>query len=173
MTDPIDLTLFHREDAPPSANWRIKDKLNGWTSPGRCLFLEWSGWYNYDAAQRLLGHYRLFRHFKAAYIKSQHQLPAASAYILQYRADHGLKYFLNRIMAFLITIIEKQHHREAEIAAINHQLVNDSTSVLYDFLIDAEEDFTTAFLQARRRINDPSFLISPATPIDPEAHKKD
>jgi hypothetical protein len=53
---------------------------------------------------------------------------------------------------------------EAEIAAINRQLVNDSTSVLYDFLTDADKDFTAAFLQAMRRIIDPSFFGRPAAP---------
>jgi hypothetical protein len=156
--DPIDLTLFHYEDAPPNANWRMKDRLNGWTSPRRCRFLEWSGWYSYDVAQRLLGHYRLFHHFKADYIKTSHQLSAASAYILDYRSGHGFKYFLARIMAFLVSILERTRYPVAEIAAVNRQLVNDSTSILYDFLIDANNDFTAAFLQAMDRIKSPTFL---------------
>jgi hypothetical protein len=165
MIDPkIDLTLFHPEDAPPNANWRGADRFNGWTSPGRCRFLEWTGWYNYDVALRLLGHYRLFQHFKVDYLKSRHDLPAASAYILQYRTGHGFKYFLSRVMALLTSIIERRYDRPAEIAAINRQLVNDSTSVLYDFLTDADKDFTAAFLQAMSRIKDPSFLGRPAPP---------
>jgi hypothetical protein len=165
MIDQIDLTLFHREDAPPNANWRRADRLNSWTSLRGCRFLEWIGWYNLDVAQRLLGHYRLFRHFNADYSKSRRDLAASQAYILQYRASHGLKHFLSRVMAFLTTIIERQRYPvEAEIAAINRQLVNDSTSVLYDFLIDADQDFTAAFLQAMRRIKDPSFFNKSVPP---------
>ena len=164
MIDQIDLTLFHREDAPPNTNWRAADRLNGWTSPRGCRFLEWIGWYNLHVAQRLLGHYRLFQLFNAEYSKSRRDLAAAQAYILQYRTSHGLKHFFARTMAFLTTVIERQRYPvEAEIAAINRQLVNDSTSVLYDFLTDADKDFTAAFLQAMRQIKDPSFFNKPAT----------
>jgi hypothetical protein len=158
MIDQIDLALFHHEDAPPNSNWRTKDRLNGWTSLGRCRFLEWIGWYNYDIAQRLLGHYRLFHHFKAYYNQTSHDLPAAKAYILEYRVGHGFKYFLTRVMAFLTAIIERKSYPVAGIAAINRQLVNNSTSILYDFLTDADKDFTAAFLQAMNRIKDPSFF---------------
>ena len=164
MIDRIDLTLLHPEDAPANANWRMKDKLNGWTSLGRCRFLEWSGWYNYDVAQRLLGHYRLFHHFKADYIKSPHQLAAPNAYILHYRSGHGFKYLLSRIMSLLYSIFTKQRYPVAEIAAINRQLVNESSGILYDFLTDANEDFAAAFLQAIHRISDPAFLERPAAP---------
>jgi len=165
MIDQIDLTLFHREDAPPNANWRRADRLNSWTRLGSCRFLEWIGWYNLDVAQRLLGHYRLFQHFNAEYSTSRRDLPAAQAYILQYRASHRLKHFLSRDMAFLTTIIERKLYPvQAEIAAINRQLVNDSTSVLYDFLTDADQDFTAAFLQAMRRMKDPSFFNKSVAP---------
>src|ERR1700744_2768354 len=129
MTD-VDLTLFHREDAPANINGRPKARLNSCTSRRSCRMLEWIGWYNYDVAQRLLGHYRLFHHFKAAYVKSPHELPPASPYILQYRTGHGVKYFLTRIMSVLVAIIERGRHPGAEIAAINRQLINNSTSVL-------------------------------------------
>jgi len=164
MIDQVDLTLLHSEDAPANANWRMKDMLNGWTSQGRCRFLEWTGWYNYDVAQRLLGHYRLFHHFKADYIKSPHQLAAANAYILHYRAGHGFKYLLSRIMSLLYSFFQGGRYPVAEIAAINRQLVNESSGILYDFLTDSDKDFTAAFLQAMRRINDPSFLGRPPVP---------
>ena len=156
MIDQVDLTLLHSEDAPPNANWRMKDKLNGWTSLGPCRFLEWSGWYNYDVAQRLLGHYRLFHHFKADYTKSPHQLAAPNAYILYYRSGHGFKYFLSRVMSLLYSIFEKGRYPVAEIAAINRQLVNESSGILYDFLTDANKDFTAAFLQA---LSTPELLV--------------
>ena len=161
--DPVDLTLFHYEDAPPNASWRMKDRLNGWTSPRRCRFLEWSGWYSYDIAQRLLGHYRLFQHFKTDYVKNSHHLPAAKAYILDYRTGHGFKYFVAQVVSLLASIIEKHHYTTSETVAINRQLVNDSSSILYDFLIDADHDFTAAFLQAMDRIKSPTFL-SPSAP---------
>jgi len=164
MIDQVDLTLFHHDDVPPNTNWRGADRLNSWSRPGSCQFLEWMGWYNFDVAHRLLGHYRLFQHFKADYAKSRHDLPATQAYILHYR-DRRVKHFLSRAMVFLVTIIErKRYPKEAEMIAINRQLVNDSTSVLYDFLTDADIDFTAAFLQAMRRIKDPSFFGRPATP---------
>jgi hypothetical protein len=165
MIDPkIDLTLFHYDDVPPNTSWRGADRLNSWSSPRSCRFLEWMGWYNYGVATRLLGHYRLFQHFKADYAKSRHDLPAAQAYILHYR-DRRVKHFLSRAMVFLVTIIErKRYPKEAEMIAINQQLVNDSTSVLYDFLTDADKDFTAAFLQATLRIKDPSFFGRPAAP---------
>jgi hypothetical protein len=165
MIDPkIDLTLFHYDDVPPNTSWRGADRLNSWARPGSCRFLEWMGWYNYDVAQRLLGHYRLFQHFKTDYAKSRHDLPAAQAYILQYRARR-VKHFLSRVMVFLIIIIERQRYpKETEMIAINRQLVNDSTSVLYDFLTDADQDFTAAFLQAMRQIKDPSFFGRSAAP---------
>jgi len=165
---PVDLTLFHDEDAPPKANWRMKDRLNGWTGLRCCRLLEWTGWYNYDIAQRLLGHYRLFHHFKADYIKSPHQLPAASAYILDYRSRHGIKYLLARIVAFVVSILDRTPYPVSEIAAVNRQLVNESTSILYDFLIDADHDFTAAFLQAMARIKSPSFLsVMTPYPVTP------
>lgn len=166
MIDQIDLTLFHYDDVPPNTSWRGADRLNSWARPGSCRFLEWMGWYNYDVAHRLLGHYRLFQHFKTDYAKSRHDLPAAQAYILQYRARR-VKHFLSSAMVFLIVIIErKRYPKEAEMIAINRRLVNDSTSVLYDFLTDADKDFTAAFLQAMHRIKDPSFFNKPvAAPI--------
>jgi hypothetical protein len=167
MIDQIDLTLLHSVDAPANANWRMKDKLNGWTRQGRCRFLEWTGWYNYDVAQRLLGHYRLFHHFKADYIKSPHQLAAANAYILHYRAGHGFKYLLSRIMSLLYSFFQGGRYPVAEIAAINRQLVNESSGILYDFLTDSDKNFAAAFLQAMRRINDPSFLGGAPPPPPP------
>ena len=61
----MNLNLFHfGPNADDPRNWKMKDKLNGWIGRRQCLFLEWSGWYSFDLAERLLGHYRLFKLFK-------------------------------------------------------------------------------------------------------------
>ncbi len=48
----------------PERNYKWKDKLNSLTGHLDCRFLEWTGWYNQDILQRLLGHYRLYQVLK-------------------------------------------------------------------------------------------------------------
>lgn len=60
----MDLSVLHPVKSP-ARDYTWKDKLNSITSPLGCRFLEWTGWYNQDIAQRLLGHYRLYQLFKA------------------------------------------------------------------------------------------------------------
>ena len=56
------LSVLHLVNSPEK-NYKWKDKLNSLTGTA-CHFLEWSGWYNQDIYQRLLGHYRLYEAFK-------------------------------------------------------------------------------------------------------------
>lgn len=60
-----------------------KDKLNGTTSNINCRFLEWTGWYNQDLLQRLLGHYRLYQVFKSENREEYHLSPVLD-YITNY-----------------------------------------------------------------------------------------
>ena len=162
----VDVTLFHGENPHPDKDFYWKDRLNGWTRRGRCRFLEWSGWYNYGVAQRLLGHYRLFQHYKAAFPTAPHDLPVFQSYILQYRANHVVKYFLSRVMSMIWSIFtRREYYVVAEIAAVNRQLVNESAGILYDFLTEAETDFAAALRKTIHRISQPDFLNK--TPIPP------
>jgi hypothetical protein len=60
----MDLSVLHAVKSP-DRDYTMKDKLNGVKNPLGCRFLEWSGWYNQNISQRLLGHYRLYQLFKA------------------------------------------------------------------------------------------------------------
>lgn len=59
----MNLSVLHPVKSP-DRDYSMKDKLNRIISPLGCRFLEWSGWYNQDISQRLLGHYRLYQLFK-------------------------------------------------------------------------------------------------------------
>jgi hypothetical protein len=156
----MDLSLFH-QPAPDGSprNFRVKDKLNGWTKLHACRILEWSGWYNYGLPQRLLGHYRLFQHFKKNYDDQHWEFPATKAYILDYRVHHGIKSSLSSLTSFLYSIFTlKDHYPVAQVAAINRTLVNDSSGILQEFLLGTDEDFATALAKALQQINEPAFL---------------
>ncbi len=152
----VDLTLFHPEGTTDHARYRHMDRLNSWTGFRSCRFLEWMGWYNLSVAKRLLGHYRFFQHFKEAFSQGKRDLPAAKAYILQYKAGHGIKFFLIRTRSLLDRIVTPRiYYGTVEIAALNHQLVSETTGILYDFLVEADDDFTSALRRAVQRISPP------------------
>jgi hypothetical protein len=172
----VDVTLFHAEDAPANADFTWKDRFNGWTSHGRCRFLEWTGWYNFGVAQRLLGHYRLFQLYKAAFSKAAHDLPVFQSYIFQYRANHAVKYFLSRATSYMWSITTRnEYYIGVEIAAVNRQLVNESAGILYDFLIEAETDFAAALRKAVHRISQPDFFNKTPIPstVNVQVNKKE
>jgi hypothetical protein len=154
----MDLRLFHfGPDA--DKNWKMKDKLNGWTGRVPCRFLEWTGWYNFDIAERLLGHYRLFQHFKKGNQKAGKRIPLEHAYILQYQASHPLKYFVSRVMAFLWSIFSwKESYPWIEIEGFNRMMVNEGKAILAQFLAATEVDFEPAFNIAMQKFNDPAFF---------------
>ena len=95
----MDLSVLHPVYSP-ERNYKWKDRLNSLTGHLSCRFLEWSGWYNQDILQRLLGHYRLYQVFKAEN-KFENHLSAPLTYIVSYRASHWVKYVLSNITAFL------------------------------------------------------------------------
>ena len=158
----MNLRLLHHGDNA-DRDWRMKDKLNGWSGRLQCRFLEWSGWYNYDIAQRLLGHYRLFQHFKRHNTITGRNFPVIQAYIFQYRAGHGTKYLIARLMSRFYSIFNKDSYPVVEIAAFNRMLVNEGAGILYEFLERADNDFDQAFLAAVERLNTPElFTAHPA-----------
>jgi hypothetical protein len=91
----MDLSILHLAYSPEK-NYKWKDRLNSLTGHVSCRFLEWSGWYNQDILQRLLGHYRLYQVFKQKPIVNNH-LSLPLNYIVNYKTSHGLKYALCRI----------------------------------------------------------------------------
>lgn len=156
----MNLSLFHFDPNDPHSHHKMKDKLNSRTGLLACRFLEWTGWYDYMIAQRLLGHYRLFQHFRKDYAKfSWPDMTAARAYILNYKATHGLKYFLARLMSFIYTIFTpKEYYRVAQVAGVNHLLIKEHPFILEEFLEGADLDFEEALKKAMHRITDPYFL---------------
>jgi hypothetical protein len=167
----IDLDLLHPANAPANADWRMVNRLNGWTRRIPCRLLEWSGWYNYNVAQRLLGHYRLFQHFKAANKTLPHDLPLTRAYILQYQGSHGVKYFISRLTSFIFSTFTKEYYPVVEIAAVNRRLLTGRSDVLENFLANVDLDFKNALLRALDQINQQSFFNTvPAQPPKTEEH---
>lgn len=144
----MDLRLFHPEHSP-NGNFKVMDYLNSQTYLLPCEFLEWSGWYYRTVPLRLLGHYRLFHHYKKYHPGESGNALPINRYILHHRAAFDRKY---------------QHGRPiTEIHNVNRVLLNERSYILYDFLAHAEPDFETAYRLALQQINDPSFLSTPET----------
>jgi hypothetical protein len=127
--------------------------LNGITSPLGCRFLEWSGWYNQNISQRLLGHYRLYSLFKAkSQVDSQVSLPVA--YIANYRTLHIIKYALSCITAVLYYICTLgDRYRPLPIEQLNKQLICQQFTILHEFLANAETNFEKALQNAIDQLN--------------------
>jgi len=135
------------------------DKFNASTKSWSCRLLEWSGWYNGSIALRLLGHYRLFQVFKKKTRKMQRLIPLTQAYILQYHSGHGIKYFISRVVSLIYsTFTFGEPYPFVEIETFNNILINEHFSVLEEFLINAETDFTAAFHHAMLQINQKGFM---------------
>lgn len=115
----MDLSVLHPVHSP-ERNYKWKDRLNSLTGHLDCRLLEWSGWYNQDILQRLLGHYRLYQLFKAENDPNSH-LSLLAAYIVSYRASHGIKYALSAVTASLYYIFsfgkDIQPYRSKELIA--------------------------------------------------------
>jgi len=156
----MDLTLFHYgPKAGDSRNWKMKDRLNGCTGLAKCRFLEWSGWYNQDLLQRLLGHYRLFQHFKKEDAKIKRNMPLVMAYIFHYRVTHGVKYFASRIMSITYWIGTRgESYPAVEIEGLNKMLLNEGSGILSEFLANADEDFEQALRNVVQKLTDPAFF---------------
>jgi hypothetical protein len=150
----MDLSVFHPVKSP-DRDYTWKDKLNSITSPLGCQFLEWSGWYNQDVSQRLLGHYRLYQLFKAEN-KFNSQLSLPLAYITHYRTMHFIKYALSCITAVLYYIFTVgDRYYPLPIQELNKQLIHHRQAILQEFLSSAEIDFEKALNHAIEQINEP------------------
>jgi hypothetical protein len=147
----MDMSVLHRHPLP-DRDYTRKDKLNSLTGHLDCRFLEWTGWYNQDIYQRLLGHYRLYQLFKNER-KVDSGLPQPLVYILNYRASHGLKYLLSRITGILYYMgsFGKPYY-PVQTEGINKLLVNENTHILQEFLTEADNNFENALSQAVGKI---------------------
>jgi|SRR5271154_7068178 len=146
----MDLRLFHRYGA--DRNYKIKDKLNGWSGRLDCRFLEWSGWYYQDMYQRLLGHYRLCKIFKEEN-RQYDTIESVSAYILHYKALHRVKYFfLQAISGFYYCLTFGKSYYPFLIASMNKHLIEEQPYLLYAFLTAAEENFEHALSNTMSKI---------------------
>lgn len=152
----MDLSVLHRHPLP-DRDYSWKDKLNSLTGHLDCRFLEWSGWYNQDIYQRLLGHHRLYQLFKKE-SKADTVLPQPLAYIVNYRASHSFKYLLSRITGILYYIgsFGKPYY-PLQTEGINKLLLNENTTVLQQFLTEADNNFEKALSQAVEQIMSPDF----------------
>jgi len=148
----VDLTLFHLD---PGKKYLTLDRLNRRTGRLACYLLEWLGWYNFDVAHRLLGHYRLYQLYKKDPDHVFRTMPLAQAYILHYQSSHNVKYALSKAMSFLYGIATLgRHYLAVEIETFNRSLIKNHAKILAKFLEDAENDFTQAFHTAMGQLKD-------------------
>ncbi|HVV06921.1 MAG TPA: hypothetical protein VHC96_21970 [Puia sp.] len=155
----VDLTLFHPQSGKKYATM---DSLNRRTGRLACYLLEWSGWYNFDMAHRLLGHYRLYQLYKKDPDHVLRSMPLPKAYILHYRSSHNVKYALSKAMSFIYSICTLgRHYLAVEIETFNHSLIKDHAKILAKFLEDAENDFTQAFHTAMTQLRELFFDTLP------------
>ncbi len=155
----MDLKILHPVESSEK-NYKWKDKLNGLTGHLSCRFLEWSAWYNMDIPQRLLGHYRLYKLFKTENDPATaNGVAIPLAYIVSYRASHGVKYALSSIMASIYYIFTfGKRYSPLQIEGINRLLVTDKAVILQEFLQDADKDFAQALSNAVAQIGSPYFV---------------
>ena len=153
----MDLSVLHPVHSPEKT-YKWKDKFNGVTGHLNCRFLEWSGWYNQDLPQRLLGHYRLFQIFKAE-TDPNNRLALPLAYIVSYRASQGIKYAVSASVASLYYVFTfGERYSPLQIEGINRVLVNDKAIILQEFLQAADKDFSSALARAVEQIASPDFV---------------
>jgi hypothetical protein len=152
----MDMSVLHRHP-PPDRDYTRKDKLNSLTGHLDCRFLEWTGWYNQDIYQRLLGHYRLYQLFKKENSANVH-LSLPLAYIVNYRASQGVKYLLSRIVGFLYhTGSFGKPYYPQQTEGINKLLVHENAGILQEFLEKADVDFDQALINTIQQISSPGF----------------
>lgn len=148
------MSVLHRHPLP-GRDYTRKDKLNSLTGHLDCRFLEWTGWYNQDIYQRLLGHYRLYQLFKKE-SKANTGLPQPLAYIINYRASHGLKYLLSQITGIVYYIGSfGKLYCPLQTEGVNRVLVNEHAQILQAFLHEADYNFEKALSFAVEQIMSP------------------
>lgn len=156
----MDLSVLHPVKSP-DRDYAWKDKLNSITAPLGCRFLEWSGWYNQDINQRLLGHYRLYQLFKAKN-KLDSQLSLPLAYITHYRTLHIIKYGLSCITGILYHVFTLgDQYYPLPVEELNKQLINHQYIILQEFLTATEVDFEKALHNAVDQINGSGLKVLP------------
>jgi len=153
----MDLSILHPIQSP-ERDYSWKDKLNSVTGNLECHLLEWTGWYNQDILQRLLGHYRLYQAFKSEDSFNNHLSPPLH-YITNYKVSHSIKYFISCITASLYFIFSfGKRYTPLQTESINRKLINDKAIILYEFLEEADQDFSNALRKAVERISSPNFF---------------
>jgi hypothetical protein len=152
----MDMSVLHWHPLP-DRDYFWKDKLNSLTGHLDCRFLEWSGWYNQDIYQRLLGHYRLYQLFKKE-SKAGVGLSQPLTYIVNYRGSHSFKYLLSRITSILYYVgsFGKAYY-PLQTEGINKLLINEYAYILQAFLTEADNNFEESLSLAVGQIMSPEF----------------
>ncbi|WP_439516800.1 hypothetical protein [Sediminibacterium sp.] len=154
----MDLSVLHPVHSP-ERNYKWKDLLNSQKGHVICRLLEWSGWYNQDISQRLLGHYRLYQVFRVENDSNSHKSTLLT-YIVSYKATHWLKYFLSSIVAAIYYVFTfGKRYTPFQIEGINRLLISDHPHILQAFLIEADKDFNNSLSKAVEQITSHNFLI--------------
>ncbi|HEY4111312.1 hypothetical protein [Puia sp.] len=165
----MDPRLF-RTDENPNHNYNRFDRFASRTSLFACRWLEFIGWYTSSVRLRLLGHYRLFQLYKKRRGNSPDALPSIQGYILQYRSSHWIKHYSYMLLSRIPNFISPD--TQMELHTINHILVHQRSSVLYEFLAAADDDFENAFITALQKILDPEFINTAAITKTPPPAKE-
>jgi FtsZ-interacting cell division protein YlmF len=153
----MDLSLFHIGNDPVQN--RKKDKKNSRTQRFQCRRLEWMGHYSTNIRQRLLGHYRLFQHYKVYHSKFESPLPVVQSYVLQYRAWRPIKRKFSAVVYFMASFITDGYFLPAmEIEVFNQVLLNEGYSILEEFLSGADDDFESALRTALQKLQSPALF---------------
>ncbi len=77
------------------------------------------------SAQDSEGHYWLFCDFKREFSDHPDQLPVVEAYILQYRANHGIKYAISRtVSVFNFMVSFGKRYPDLRMHAFNKNIGN-------------------------------------------------
>lgn len=164
----MDLKLLH-PITDSDRNYRMKDKLNSKASSVACGLLEWSGWYNQDIYQRLLGHYRLFQLYKKEH-KEENSIPLPLSYIINYRLSHNSKFLFSRIVGGIYYVgTFGKPYKALQTENFNKLLLTEYPDILNRFLTNADTDFDAAFLKAIEEIATLDFPAKFGNPIVQQA----
>jgi len=155
----MDLSVLHVVDSL-ERDYTWKDRLNSLTGRLDCRLLEWTGWYNQDVYQRLLGHYRLYQIFRQESDQGDN-IEEISAFIINYRSLHFLKYFFSLLISVLyyLATFGKVYYPVC-IEGLNKLLINEHPDILHEFLSKADQNFEQALKTTAGRLTSPGFYSS-------------
>ena len=156
----MDLSLFHPKNYS-NRTYRIMDRLNSWTRLTGCSFLDNLGWYNLSVSSRLLGHYRLFQHYKKSSYSQNLRLPPTHTYIIHLRKTANARKYRELTLLNLLCTICFFPTPSEDIYEIDNLLITRQTEILQEFLTHADQDFTVALANAIAAIQSPDFLTGP------------